>query len=333
VGVLSSSLSDPGPNSLFMPPWTRTVGALWRRIAAVMVDGLVVGLAGSLIAFPFFDFFSKIGAWGPVFGLFLALPYFAVLNSRWENGQTLGKRLLHLQVVTRQGQPISFGKSFVRYLVLAVPYSLSEMSLPASRTPEGLSWLISMIAMGFGATVYLVLFNRRTRQGLHDLAAGSFVADADECGPMPASSTWWIHYLILGSLFFAVATLGIFENLIYGSGRISQMSDDVERLESIPDVQSANVEDLIWKSAGAPAKKILVVSVTWSGEAAHQDSVADEAAKVLLESDATVKDHDSLRVIVVRGYNLGITRAQVTRTFQRTPAEWRARLPNPSVPS
>jgi len=169
VGVLSSSLSDPGPNPLFIPPWTRTVGALWRRIAALMVDGLVVGLAGSLIAFPFFDFFSKIGAWGPVFGLFLALPYFAVLNSRRGNGQTLGKRLLHLQVVTRQGQPISFGKSFVRYLVLAVPFSLSEMSLPASRTPEGLSWLISMIGMGFGATVLSCTF-----QSAHQTRASRF---------------------------------------------------------------------------------------------------------------------------------------------------------------
>lgn len=61
---------------------------------------IVVGIAGTLIALPFFEFFSRLGAWGRLVGFRLAVPYFVLLNSRIGKGQTLGKRAMHLQVVT-----------------------------------------------------------------------------------------------------------------------------------------------------------------------------------------------------------------------------------------
>ena|ERR1700684_1956418 len=72
--------------SLFSPPLTgdpevplnlppdRDVGSLWRRIVAVLIDSIVVGIAGTLIALPFFDFFSRLGALGRLVGFCLAVP-------------------------------------------------------------------------------------------------------------------------------------------------------------------------------------------------------------------------------------------------------------------
>lgn len=128
--------------SLFSPPLTgdpevpvnlppdREVGSLWRRIVAVLIDSIVVGIAGTVIALPFFDFFSRLGAWGRLVGFCLAVPYFVLLNSRIGNGQTLGKRAMHLQVVNASGEPISVSKSFIRYLVLSAPFFLNGLTLP-----------------------------------------------------------------------------------------------------------------------------------------------------------------------------------------------------------
>src|SRR5664279_3201582 len=59
--------------SLFSPPSTgepqapigqltpgREIGSLWRRIVAVVIDSIIVGIAGTLVALPFFDTFSRL---------------------------------------------------------------------------------------------------------------------------------------------------------------------------------------------------------------------------------------------------------------------------------
>src|SRR5215469_14626762 len=108
----------------------REIGSLWRRIVAFVIDSIIVGIAGTLVALPFFDTFSRLGGWGRLVGFCLALPYFVLLNSRIGNGQTLGKRVMHLQVVDRRGEPISVPRSFVRYCVLSAPLFLNRLTLP-----------------------------------------------------------------------------------------------------------------------------------------------------------------------------------------------------------
>jgi hypothetical protein len=91
----------------------------------------------------------------------LALPYFAILDSSIGNGQTLGKRLMHLQVTDELGTTISFRRSVVRYGVFAVPYFLNGMSLPTTRTPWVVTTVLYLLIFGVGGTtLYLMLFNQ-----------------------------------------------------------------------------------------------------------------------------------------------------------------------------
>jgi uncharacterized RDD family membrane protein YckC len=194
-----SLTSDPKGPVIEFPP-DREIGSLWRRIVAFLIDSIVVGIAGTLIALPFFDFFSRLGAWGRLVGFCLAVPYFVLLNSRIGDGQTLGKRAMHLQVVNATGEPIPVSKSFIRYLVLGAPFFLNGLRLPITRTPQIVTYLLTGVIFGLGATtIYLVLFNRRARQGVHDLAAGSYVADADKSGALVVHSIWRGHWAVLGA--------------------------------------------------------------------------------------------------------------------------------------
>lgn len=311
-----------------LPP-DRDVGSLWRRVVAFVVDGILVGIAGSVVALPFFETFSHLGPWGRLVGFFMALPYFVILNSTIGNGQTLGKRWMHLQVVDVHGNTISFSKSLVRYAVFAVPYYLNKISLPMTRTPWIVSSLIAVLIFAVGgATLYLVLFNRHTRQGIHDLAAGSYVADADKIGPLKTQSIWKIHWAILASLLalLALAT-GILGNKLAKSGAFVQMLQDVRLIEDMEGVQQAGVQDLTWNSwSGGERKNIFVINVFWTGKSADEEAFANRVAKLILENDPKVQEHDLLSVRMIRGYDLGIAHAQVSHPFERTPADWKAHL-------
>ena len=311
------------------PPPDREIGSLWRRFVAFGVDGIIVGVAGTLVALPFFETFSRLGPWGRLVGFCLALPYFAILNSRIGNGQTLGKRLMHLQVVNKNGATISFWKSVGRYGLFAVPYYLNELSLPITRTPSIVITGISLVIFGVGgATLYLIIFNRHTRQGIHDLAVGSYVADADKSGPLKIEPIWKNHWLILASLLTVISvSAGILSNKLTKSEPFSQLLDDVRQVEGMGGVQVAGAQDLTSSNWGSSEKKrILVINVYWTGKSEEEQFFSDQVAKLIIEHDPKVKQHDLLRVVMIRGYDLGIAHTQISHSFEHTPAEWSNRL-------
>lgn len=329
MGLLTPPLSGDVLSIIGTLPPDRDVGSLWRRIVAFVVDGILVGIAGSVVALPFFETFSHLGPWGRLVGFFMALPYFVILNSTIGNGQTLGKRWMHLQVVDVHGNTIPFSKSLLRYAVFAVPYYLNKISLPVTRTPWIVSSLIAVLIFAVGgATLYLVLFNRHTRQGIHDLAAGSYVADADKIGPLKTQAIWKIHWAILASLLVLLAlATGILGNKLAKSGAFVQMLQDVRLIEDMEGVQQAGVQDLTWSSwSGGERKKIFVINVFWIGKSADEEALANRVAKLILENDPKVQEHDLLSVRMIRGYDIGIAHAQVSHPFERTPADWKAHL-------
>jgi uncharacterized RDD family membrane protein YckC len=338
--------SDPLSEHKMLSP-DRAIGALWRRVAAFAIDGAIVGAAGFAITVPFFEIFSRLGSWGPLVGFCLALPYFAILDSSVGNGRTLGKRLMRLQLIGKNGNAISFWRSTVRYTVFAVPYFLNEMLLPSTRTPWLVSTLVSVVVFGLGgATAYLVIFNRRTRQGIHDLAVGSYVVDADKDGLLKIEPIWRVHWAILGLLLavYFVGT-GVIGDKLSQWGPFPQLLTDARAVEGMEGVQAAGVQDLSQTAFGSGEKtKILVINVYWAGKSVDRqvftshsagnfhdnwvakEAFADQVGRLIIKHDPTVKDHDLLKVVVIRGYDLGIAHVHISYYYQRTPAEWNARL-------
>jgi len=260
-------------------------------------------------------------------GFCIALPYFAILNSSIGNGQTLGKRWMRLQVVDAGEDTISIWKSPIRSTVFAIPYYLNGIPLPITRTPVVVTTIIGLtVVLVGGATLYLVLFNRHTRRGLHDLAAGSCVGVAGQTGPLRILPIWKVHWLILGSLLviFGVASQLLSKKLATW-GPFPQLLDDVRLVEGVNGVQRAGAQDLRSGFGGTEKKTTLVISVFWSGNSGEEEAFADRIGKMVLQKDPTARVHDAMRVVVVRGYDIGIAHARVTHAFEHTPAEWSAR--------
>jgi hypothetical protein len=195
-------------------------------------------------------------------------------------------------------------KSLIRYLVLSAPFFLNRLTLPITRTPQIVMYLLTGVIFGLGATtIYLVLFNRRTRQGVHDLAAGSYVADADKSGALVVHPIWRGHWAVLGALV-VVAVIGgkVLESKLMKLADFPAMLSDARVVEDMDHVQSAGVSDLTWTPwSGAEKKTIYVVNVSWSGRQNQEEGFARQVASRILENDPHAADRDRLRIVIIRG--------------------------------
>ncbi|MEV0165524.1 RDD family protein [Nonomuraea fuscirosea] len=136
----------------------------WRRLFAGVLDWLIVSVAAAPFSWTSWEYAwdGSRGVWDryPVEHAFLtgllAFLYFWLLHAFW-NGQTLGKKLFGIRVVSEYDGRIGVGQAAVRQAVMSV-----------------LAWLCcvgSLLDLGW------ILFDPR-KQALHDKAARTVVVNA-----------------------------------------------------------------------------------------------------------------------------------------------------------
>ena len=181
-------MNDTEASAVAPAPKPARIAGFWRRLAAALVDALVLGIVGFAIGTLFTDQLVALGPYGRAVGFPIALLYFGLLNGNAGGGATLGKRMLGIRVVGRDGASVSVLRSLWRAVVYLVPFylnglDLSFLPLNDAQTMAALVVDAVLVFGVIGATVYLYLFNFRTRQMMHDLAAGTFVVRADSAAP------------------------------------------------------------------------------------------------------------------------------------------------------
>lgn len=132
----STSAAEPAVVSRVMDHYA----GFWRRVIALCVDAFIVGVIAEFLATDRASTFWLMHIVGLVYGILL----------EGMAGATLGKAALGVVVTGADGKRISFGQAVVR----------------------NVGKLLSLLFAGLPCV--LVAFNGR-KQGLHDLAAGSFV--------------------------------------------------------------------------------------------------------------------------------------------------------------
>lgn len=312
------------------PAPTRHIAGFWRRFFAFFIDTTILAVAIGFIAGPFFDALADLGPAGRLVGFLIGVFYFAFPESSLGHGATIGKRFLRLQVVNAEGKTLSLEESLVRYTVFAVPWFLNGVLLPISRVPLVVSVLLGIVIFGVGGTnLYLLIFNRNTRQGLHDLSMKSYVVMADETGPVLVTPIWKKHWAIAGSLF---VVLGIVSGVV--AVRVAKMEPfpqffaDLRGIEAMDRVEQAGVNESWVRNldAGTTTVTTLNISVWLRGSQDGQEALADQIATWVLQNDPNAGKVDTLNIGIYRGYDLGIAHASKSQTFRDSPAKWHERL-------
>lgn len=313
---------------------TRPVGSVWRRFAAYAMDSALLGAAGAGIGSVFFDKLSQIGVWGRLVGFVVALVYFSLFDSRMGNGQSLGKRLLRLRIIDTEGNAIPFVRSLLRSAIFLVPSFLFEMRLPETRTPWIVSALIFVIVSWVGcSTLYLITFNHQTRQGLHDLATRSCVANRDDAGPVKAEPVHVAQWMLLGTLLLVItAAAAILNAKLNKMPPLPEMRQDSALIEQTQGVQRARLRDtLLHSPARGGANKTLLVSVTLRSKSLDQEAFAEQVARIVLQNDQNAQNYDRLGIRLFFGYDIGIAQHWNHEEYLHTPAEWRRLFGTPPL--
>jgi uncharacterized RDD family membrane protein YckC len=105
----------PPPPPVEAPTGVGEPAGFWRRLAGVIIDGLVVGVVDTILRF------ALGNGVGAGLGLVVSAAYFTYFHGR--TGQTPGNAVLGIRVVDvrdRPGQPIGYGRAFIRWLVSIV---------------------------------------------------------------------------------------------------------------------------------------------------------------------------------------------------------------------
>jgi uncharacterized RDD family membrane protein YckC len=308
-------------------PRARFAG-FWRRVGALSVDAAVQALLGLPLGLLLGERLAPVGSPARLVGLLIVLPYLGVLGSRVGGGQTLGKRLLGLRVVDAGGQPLSLSRSFARAALLALPWIFNGIRF-GSLGPVVMAtlWVASLLVFGVGGAILATfLFNRPTRQALHDLVVGSYVVHADGLGlPVPTKSTR--RPLVASAAWVSLVVVATTVMLVKGPDFMADQFPPalIESLSAIPGATSYEIKNLTTWGAGRSSKAIIAV-IWFYGAPEDSKKTAQKAAAVMLQQHPEATTAQNLIVTVIRGWDVGVFSMTSAQTYARTPAQWRAEL-------
>ncbi len=320
------------PASLDRAPALPQIASFWQRLGAAIIDSLILGVIGQIVALVFNGILFQIGPYGRPIGLLLILPYFGILNSRLGGGQTLGKRALRIAVRNGANEPISPARSLARIAVLVTPELFNGWAIPAFTNPV-LAWIAAVAVFGLGgAILYSMLFNRRARQGLHDWVVATYVVRlrGDPIAAFPRTAR--IHHWVAGGWVALVSAALLVVSLLLpaslGSGNLATLNDIYSELNDDGRFFSSSVMENVTFISGGGSSRSLVITAWYRGNPGSEDraAIADDIVRLAFDRAPTIDTYDAIRVSVTSAYDIGVASGNFSLTFAKSVDDWRLEL-------
>jgi uncharacterized RDD family membrane protein YckC len=307
-------------------PAPMIIAGFWRRLTAFLIDVLILGLVGFGSGYFLFHFYIGLGIAGILIGLVIATAYFGLLNSSLGGGRTLGKRLLGTRVEDAHGNLISPARSILRYLILAFPFFLNKAiidGLITNLTYGGLA-MIPVLA-GFAVLTYLLLFNRRTRQLVHDLVVKTYVVRVVSPRPALAPTMWRGHAIVVAVLCLLIAALGCLGSVFLRMPFFQHMQVVRQSILDTGEARAVTVSGgkVFMATAGqVSSSSVYTMLVHVKNPADASETTAARFAAQAEKLDPSISSYDRIDVSLTFGYDIGIAFGDVSNQYSHTPAEW-----------
>lgn len=311
-----------------------TISKFWTRIWALVIDSLVLGIVGIVLGLIIEDFLVRIGSYGFLLGMAIAIAYFAVFNSKYKNGQTYGKKAMDIQVVDKEGNTLSFSKSLLRAFIICFPYFFINVELPGVSIGSALFLLKNITCISITTGILIIyIFNKGNRQSLHDLLVGTFVVSTERAEipskiqPFSKSSFYAFGAILVMLTLFTIYSL----TFVYA--QYSKLNTIHAGISEIKGVMKAGVMDKTSTVYGAETATLKIIEVTlWMNELPeNSDGIENmketkEVLKIVLGEIKDIRQFDRISIVLVRGFNIGIASKKTSFSTQKSPSEWKAFL-------
>lgn len=297
----------------------------WRRIGALFIDTLVLGVFGYLVGIFLEDTFVQLGGWGRLIGFAVSITYFGVMNSSIYSGQTIGKKILNIKVVDSSNSSISLPKSFLRYSFLAVPFSLNGAQITNEVLLSYLMYPLSLIIFGGLLSItYLYIFNRVTRQSLHDIAVGTFVVNSDSPSE-ELPPVWKPHLVVVISLFIAATLVPAFTSDLVQSEPFKGLLATQEAISENDSIKYAGVtvgsSSFTSSDSGTTTTTFVKAQAFLYKNNVDDVAIANELAETIIRTYPEALNKNLIQVTLTYGYDIGIASKWNSHNHQFDPNE------------
>lgn len=304
---------------------TTWITGFWRRIGAFIIDSIILGIIGYVLGLFLSSWFVEIGVWGRLIGFAIALLYFGTLNSNIFNGQTLGKKLLKIKVVNSDNETIGILKSFARYCILGIPFFLNGAKFSDEILFSPFMYLLSFLVFGgiFGI-IYLYIFNRKTRQSLHDVIAGTYVVNIDTKNE-DIQIMWKPHLVVVGVLFVVSGLIPVYTSNLTQEGSFQELLN--ARTQVLKNNSISNIgimygsTNTFSSTAGTKETTYIQGQVFLVKNELLNENLALAIAKTIAQNYPETMKKDIVYIIFIYGYDIGISTQWKSQSYQFNPSE------------
>jgi uncharacterized RDD family membrane protein YckC len=302
------------------------ISKFWTRVWALLIDSIVLGIIGYLLGLTIQDFLISVGSYGFIFGLIITVAYQTICNSNLLNGQTIGKYFMKIQVVDINGDTINLGKSFLRALILSLPYFTFNLSIPGFSDTSFISIVKTFILLSIVIGVVVIyIFNRQTRQSLHDLIVGTYVVTTKENEvPVTIPTVTKTPFYVFGGLVTLLVCLAVcFMNS--ETPEQKNVLSIYHQVSQIDGVLSVNVGENTIYSNGSKTLSYetkLQVKILPDDEL-ENDKMVRKTVQTILNNVTDINNFDVIVISLNRGFNIGIASQNSTKRVSYSPVKWR----------
>lgn len=306
--------SGTNPEYAVLTPHAGVICGFWRRLGGLILDWLILAVPLEVFGWFYFDRLARIGDWGAIVGIVVAVVYFGILGSSIGKGQTVGMRVCKIKVVDAEGKLLPVSKSLLRYAILWIPIALNGATMP-NPFP-----VVIDIALFF--IVYLYVFNRRTRQSLHDLAVGSFVVQAATAGQPVHQRIWRAQWAIASAcVVIGIVASAVLSPIVKRAGPFPELLAIQQQIAASGKARQIGVQATANWSNGETSHYIVMTAI-WNGKPVDYEKAAAELAAIALHADPSLMKRDVLQISIRTGFNLGLATGNLSRSFSHSPSQW-----------
>lgn len=313
------------------------ISGFWRRFLAWLIDVLILGVIGQIMGVVFSSFLFSIGPYGRPIGLLFTIPYFGIMNSIIGGGQTFGKRIMKIAVRNKDNEAIELWRSVIRISLLVLPSLFNQWSIPIFQNSV-MVWFLSLIIFGLGGAIfYTMVFNRKARQGIHDLILGTYVVHLPgksiESFPTTSRIHWVVTSVWIGIVAIGTLVMALIAPSIISETPLAPVMSLYNILQDDPRFFTVGVNDHTFYASNGKTSHSLIITVWYKGKLAESDrkEVIESIVKIVLENAENIDEYDGIQVKITSAYDIGIASANLYISFSDSIEGWRKQIyPNGS---
>lgn len=301
------------------------IASVRRRISAFGIDMFFLWLIGMAAGAVLHAQFAALGNWGILVGMGITVLYFGLMQSHLRGGQSLGMHLLGLKLVSATGETLRLPAACLRAAIFCLPYFMNGVVINISADKQWLNLSLLVLLGGIMFSIYyLLLFNRRTRQSLHDLAVGAFVVRA---GPgklnLPTAAVWRGHAIVIAAALIVLSGIALISRQFVPVAQFVSLLAVSAELQTLPGIQNAGFVSTTVLGASETSQQLMINAMV-DPPLADTQALAQAVVELVLKRYPEASRQQTIGVAFRSGYNIGIASSWDMVYYAHTPEQWRA---------